>query len=89
MSPVDPVLAHVLSQIQGNVDFLVQNDYISQHQAAAISAALPTPNQAPAPTPAPAFPTPAGRPPVPSQPEAVQARATWGYNENNEVRALE
>lgn len=55
MSPQDPqaaaLLAHVVSQMENNVNFLVSQNYISHSDALAILNKLPNANQAPSPSP--------------------------------------
>lgn len=93
MSPQSPetaaLLAHVVSQVQANIQFLASQNYISYSDASAFLSKLPNNNNnqhtaPPAPaTPlagAVAAPPPAPRP-VPAAPKAVQARALWAYNE--------
>ncbi|TFK40214.1 SH3 domain-containing protein [Crucibulum laeve] len=99
MAPQDPqaaaLLAHVLLQVEQNVQFLASNNYISQADASAILTKLPNAsasnNGAIAnltsrmgnlrAAAAPSAPPPAPRA-VPTAPQGVQARAIWAYNEN-------
>ncbi|KAF8623707.1 hypothetical protein AX17_007404 [Amanita inopinata Kibby_2008] len=104
------MLAHIISQVQSNVDFLVSQNYISRADASQFLSKLPTsgasntnterpasvihhpvqPPTAAFPIPTPvvhAITTPTSSAPtrrqVPSAPQVSQARAIWGYNENN------
>ncbi|KAJ7914888.1 SH3 domain-containing protein [Mycena leptocephala] len=75
------LLAHVVSQVESNVNFLVSQNYISQSDASVFLAKLPSssaPQSMPAPTPY------APRRGVTSSaaPAVVQARALWPYNED-------
>lgn len=99
MAPQDPqtaaLLAHVVSQLEGNVQFLVSQNYISHSDASTFLSKLPNVNnnshidpvqsvQAPAALRrgvAPPPPPPAAAAPV----RGVRAKALWGYNENKEV----
>ena len=91
------LLAHVVSQMQSNVDFLVSQNYISQVDASAIMARLPS--DAPSPVASitaatqrmgvsaiPLAPVAPARmaPPAPVQAQQ-QARALWAYNEDGRV----
>lgn len=98
MSPQDPqnaaLLAHIVSQIEQNVNFLTSQEYISKSDASAILTRLPNVNQnvgdlasrvanigiASRNIPPPAMPRP-----VPTPPTGAQSRALWGYNENGQV----
>ena len=75
------MLNHIVSQVQSNIEFLASQDYISRFDADQFLAKLPSDSTAQAPKAS--FPTPARRP-VPA-PQAPQARAIWGYNEDNAV----
>ncbi|KAK2460947.1 hypothetical protein APHAL10511_007417 [Amanita phalloides] len=75
-TPQAAMLAHIVSRVQSDVDFLVSQDYISRIDANQFLAKLPDNST-------PAAPAPVRRPAVPTTPQAVQARAIWGYNENN------
>jgi LAS seventeen-binding protein 1/2 len=83
------LLTHILSQMEANVDFLVQHNYITATDASAIRAKLPNrgrqavrsaPQPSPTPSTAPSRPAPQS----PSAP-AVKAKAIWGYNEDGSV----
>ncbi|KAF8628008.1 hypothetical protein AX15_004127 [Amanita polypyramis BW_CC] len=89
------MLAHIVSQLQSNVEFLVSQNYISRGDASQFLAKLPSPGATtndvqPTPrasslTPTPAAPVRRSVPPVaPQTPQAVYVRAIWGYNEDNE-----
>lgn len=91
------LLAHVVSQMQSNVEFLVSQNYISQVDASAIMARLPSDTSAPVASitaatqrmgvPAiPLAPVAPARmaPPAPVQAQQ-QARALWAYNEDGRV----
>lgn len=82
------MLAHIVSQVQSNIDFLVSQDYISRFDADQFLGKLPSEATANGVQPmarAPkALAAPARRP-VPA-PQAPQGRAIWGYNESNSVR---
>jgi len=94
MSPQDPqnaaLLAHIVSQIERNVNFLASQNYITPSDASAILTRLPNTNHQDADRlanmsianrniPAPATPRP-----VPTPPTGTQSRALWGYNENGQ-----
>lgn len=102
MSPQDPqtaaLLAHVVSQIEQNVNFLASQNYISQSDASNILTKLPNVNGADDVNqlnsrmanlmPTPMMPTPSPRvvPRAPmAAPSGSQAKALWAYNENGEV----
>ena len=73
------LLAHVISQLQHNVDFLVAQNYISPSDASAILAKLPsTTTNAKTNTQHSDSATGA----------TLRARALWGYNENGEASRL-
>ncbi|KAF5359130.1 hypothetical protein D9756_003294 [Leucocoprinus leucothites] len=78
-------LAHIVSQIENNVDFLATQGYISQTDASSFLAKLPrsdSPRNAlvppfPTPTPRSTVPSPA---PAPAAPAVPQARALWAWS---------
>ncbi|KAJ7116353.1 SH3 domain-containing protein [Mycena epipterygia] len=72
------LLAHVVSQVESNVNFLVSQNYISQSDASVFLAKLPS-SSAPLSMPT---PTPARRGMSASAAPVVQARALWPYNED-------
>jgi len=75
------LLAHVVSQVESNVNFLVSQNYISQADASVFLAKLPSssaPQAMPTPTP---FAARRGVS-APAAPAVVQARALWPYNED-------
>ncbi|KAJ7284650.1 SH3 domain-containing protein [Mycena rebaudengoi] len=83
MSAEAALLAHVVSQVESNVNFLVSQNYISESDASVFLAKLPSsagvstvPRGMPTPTPAPRRGAAA--------PSVVQARALWAYNENGQ-----
>lgn len=105
MSPQDlqsaALVAHIISQVESNVEFLASQSIISQADASAILSKLPNTANNNADTSivnrlvssatslgihTPKAATPASRP-VPSAPAANQGRALWAYNENGEVSA--
>lgn len=82
------LLAHVVSQVEANVQFLVSQNYISQSDASTFLAKLP--NGA-SPAPSTGFlgkimPRVTAR--KSSGPPVVQARALWPYNEGNAVSSI-
>lgn len=87
-------VAHIVEQIQHNVNFLVEQGEMSQQDADLVLSRLPTgepvPSTAAIPVarvvPASAAST-VGRRGIPPPPLArlSQAKAVWGYNENEEV----
>jgi len=95
MSPQDPqnaaLLAHIVSQIEQNVNFLTSQNYISNSDASAILNRLPNANQneitsraanlsiASRNIPPPAIPRS-----TPAPPTTTLSRALWAYNENGE-----
>jgi LAS seventeen-binding protein 1/2 len=90
--PHDPqaaaLLAHVVSQIQSNVDFLLAQNYISPSDASSIVSLLPagTVDQLAQPIPVGSPQTPTRRRiPAPPLAHRLQARALWAYNVNGEV----
>ncbi|KAH9481730.1 Unconventional myosin-Ie [Psilocybe cubensis] len=103
MSPQDPqtaaLLAHVVSQIEQNVEFLASQNYISQADASAILTKLPNSNQATNHSAGP-IASLAGRisnlginrtpsaaravpPPPPPSRALPQAKALWAYSSND------
>ena len=95
--PRDPqaaaLLAHVVSQIQSNVDFLLAQNYISPSDASSIVSLLPAgtvdqsaPRTQPVPVGSPSPQTPTRRGiPAPPLAHRLQARALWAYNVNGQV----
>ncbi|KAJ6612286.1 SH3-domain-containing protein [Mycena sp. CBHHK59/15] len=84
MSAEAALLAHVVSQVESNVNFLVSQNYISQTDASLFLAKLPNgASSAPRAMPT---PSPALRRGMSSSaaPAVVQARALWPYNENGQ-----
>ncbi|TFK50037.1 SH3-domain-containing protein [Heliocybe sulcata] len=77
-APADPqaaaLLAHVVSQMKQNIDFLVSQNYISTADASLMTAKLPTTAVAKAPRAVP--PAPVGRAAI------GKAKALWPYNED-------
>ncbi|KAJ7678550.1 SH3 domain-containing protein [Mycena rosella] len=76
------LLAHVVSQVESNVNFLVSQNYISHSDASAFLAKLPSssaPHAMPMPTPAAPRRGMSASAPAPA---VVQARALWPYNED-------
>ncbi|KAJ7178859.1 SH3 domain-containing protein [Mycena crocata] len=76
------LLAHVVSQVESNVNFLVSQNYISHSDASVFLAKLPSSSASqgmsmPTPTP-----TPRRGFGAPAAPAVVQARALWPYNED-------
>ena len=87
MSPQDPqnaaLVAHIVAQIEQNVNFLASQNYISNGDASAILTRLPNANQSEIPSTGnrpPAIPRP-----TPAPPTITLSRALWAYNENGEV----
>jgi len=96
MSPQDPqaaaLLAHVVSQIEQNVNFLASQNYLSQSDAATILTKLPnltnnaatmnrTSNMNPSTTRAvPPPPRPKTESPEQHESSLPRARAVWSYN---------
>ncbi|KAJ7671644.1 SH3 domain-containing protein [Mycena polygramma] len=79
------LLAHVVSQVESNVNFLVSQNYISQSDASVFLAKLPSSGAAaPRAMPAPAPYAPRRGVNAPAAPAVVQARALWPYNENGQ-----
>lgn len=88
------MLDHIVSQVQSNIEFLVSQNYISRVEANQFLTKLPSQSTANGLQPtvrAPSFPTPASVAPAhrsvpgPQTPQAVKARAIWGYNQDNAV----
>ena len=82
------MLAHIVSQVQSNIDFLVSQDYISRFDADQFLAKLPSETTANGVQPTARAPKAWATPtchPIPA-PQAPQGRAIWGYNEGNSVR---
>jgi len=83
------MLDHIVSQVQSDIEFLVSQNYISRLDANQFLAKLPSQSAANGVQPtarASSFPTPASAHrsvPPPQAPQAVKARAIWGYNEKN------
>lgn len=98
MSPQDPenaaLLAHIVSQIEQNVNFLASQNYISNGDASSILTRLPNTKQNEISSRAanlnigsrniPPPPPPIPRS-TPAQPTTTLSRALWAYNENGEV----
>jgi hypothetical protein len=76
------LLAHVVSQMQQNVDFLVSQNYISSSDASVIKAKLPNPTLD---TPRERGPPVRRTIPQPPARAPLQAQALWAYNLNGEV----
>lgn len=75
------LLEHIVSRIEQDVQFLVDQHYISAQDAAAIVARLPsTTSQTSAPITSP--------PPTYAGAQPVMARALWAYNEKSTVRCF-
>ncbi|KAJ3567853.1 hypothetical protein NP233_g6088 [Leucocoprinus birnbaumii] len=75
------LLAHIVSQIENNVDFLASQGYISPADASSFLAKLPrsnSPASFPTPTPRAAVPPPLPAP-APAAPAVPQARALWAW----------
>ena len=89
-SPNDSAfLAHIVSQLENQVDFLVKHRYISQEDASTFLAKLPSSNTLAHPS-MPTFPTPtpqnavfssahAPTPPPPPPSSVPQARVLWAW----------
>lgn len=100
MGSSDALLAHIVSRMQTDIDFLVEQEVISQADGQVMSAKLPTSQQAPmmptptaSPSPAPtSIPAPVNRrvpqPPTLPGSQVPQARSLWPYNENGQVSAF-
>jgi hypothetical protein len=95
VNPSDPqaaaLLAHIVSQITSNVDFLVSQNYMSQSDASIIVSKLTTGAVVNQPASR-AQVMPVGAPQAPHRrgmlaPPArkVQARALWAYNKDGQV----
>jgi hypothetical protein len=94
MSPQDPqnaaLVAHIVSQIEQNVNFLASQNYISNGDASAILTRLPNVNNELASRVANLDIGNRNIPPaaiprqIPPPPSAAQSRALWAYNENGE-----
>lgn len=88
-TPSDPqaaaLLAHVVSQMQQNVDFLVAQNYITQADASAIVSKLPNSSANRSVATAPLGRVGLVPPPPAPGPRTFQARALWAYNENGQV----
>ncbi|KIY63533.1 SH3-domain-containing protein [Cylindrobasidium torrendii FP15055 ss-10] len=90
----DALLAHIVAQTQANVDFLVQNNYVTQADAGGIlrklnalsspptkTSYMPAPPVAmPSPVPSQRAVPPPPPPPAPAAPAGVTAKALWDYN---------
>ncbi|KAJ7844426.1 SH3 domain-containing protein [Mycena olivaceomarginata] len=74
------LLAHVVSQVESNVNFLVSQNYISQADASTFLAKLPGSSAMPAPMPY--VPRQSQRVSAAAAPAIMQARALWPYNED-------
>ncbi|KAJ7650652.1 SH3 domain-containing protein [Roridomyces roridus] len=74
------LLAHVVSQVESNVNFLVSQNYISQSDASTFLAKLPGSSSVPQRAPS----APRRTMSASSGPPVVQARALWPYNENGQ-----
>ena len=89
MSPQDPqaaaLLAHVVSQVEQNVQFLASENYISQADASAILTKLPNPNRGVTQITNGVAKMPLATRAVPVAPGVKQAKALWPYNENGQV----
>ncbi|KAJ7242762.1 SH3 domain-containing protein [Mycena haematopus] len=75
------LLAHVVSQVESNVNFLVSQNYISQADASLFLAKLPNSSSAPQNMPTPTPFAPRRKMGAPAAP-VVQAKALWPYNED-------
>ncbi|KAF8484375.1 SH3 domain-containing protein [Gautieria morchelliformis] len=96
MATSDAFLAHVVSRMQADIDFLVGQGVISSTDGqlmtsklpfAQPAAAMPTPMASPSPTPTLVVPSPRRvAPPAPAPPysQAAQARSLWPYNETGQ-----
>jgi hypothetical protein len=96
MSPQDPqnaaLVAHIVSQIEQNVNFLASQNYISDGDASAILTRLPNASQDEMASRAANLnigsrniPPPAMPRSTPAPPTATLSRALWAYNENGQV----
>ena len=92
MSPQDPqaaaLLAHVVSQVEQNVQFLVSQNYISQADASAILTKLPNPNHGVTQITNGVAKMPLATRAVPVASGIKQAKALWPYNENGQVSSV-
>jgi hypothetical protein len=97
MATSDAFLAHVVSRMQADIDFLVAQGVIPSTDGQLMTSklpsaqpvnAMPTPMASPSSTPTPVVP-PVRRvaPPAPAPPysQTAQARSLWPYNENGQV----
>ncbi|KAF8920123.1 SH3 domain-containing protein [Mucidula mucida] len=86
----DALLAHIVSQTQANVDFLVQNNYVTQADASGLlrkllSLSAPPTKATPVPSAYAAPPIAPRQMPAPSLPPAanvITAKALWDYNKS-------
>ncbi|KAF8207209.1 SH3-domain-containing protein [Mycena galopus ATCC 62051] len=79
----DALLAHIVSQVESNVNFLVSQNYISQADASVFLAKLPGSSAPQAmPTPTPFAPRQKVVMTAPAVPAVQQAKALWPYNED-------
>lgn len=96
MSPQDPqnaaLVAHIVSQIEQNVNFLASQNYISDGDASAILTRLPNTNQnelasrvANLNVGSRNIPPPPMPRSTPAPPATTLFRALWPYNENGQV----
>lgn len=86
------LLAHIVSQVERNVEFLASQGYITNTDASQFLSKLPRsavqnttlsfPTPTPTPTPVRAPPAPRPTPPAapPTAPTVPQARAIWAWN---------
>lgn len=92
MSPQDPqaaaLLAHVVSQVEQNVQFLASQNYISQADASAILTKLPNPNHGVTQITNGVAKMPLATRAVPVASGIKQAKALWPYNENGQVSSV-
>ncbi|KAG5353149.1 hypothetical protein C0989_009994 [Termitomyces sp. Mn162] len=77
-------LAHIVSQIKSNVDFLVEQHQLSSADANAFIAKLPSPSPSASVNAPFARTLPPRAPTLPQRTPLVQVRALWPYNENHE-----
>ncbi|KAG6861230.1 hypothetical protein C0995_002351 [Termitomyces sp. Mi166 len=77
-------LAHIVSQIKANVDFLVEQNHLSSVDANTFIAKLPSPSPRASVGVPVARALPSRAPTLPQRTQQVQARALWAYNENCE-----
>lgn len=92
MQNSDAFLAHVVSRMQTDIEFLVAQGVISAADGQVMSGKLPSAQQTPTPIASPAFtPTPVAPPvrreesPTPPSSQLPHAKALWPYNENGRV----